>query len=143
MEQVRNLLKALGDTFGSEVKVERLGKEDAGDHLRLTIPLRRVYERLLPALSGTAGVPPPKALPPADDIPDREVSADVWLRDNRIGRAELDLAQFASKSAGRVPLRVDVGSLRQPVSAPRDAVPVNLFQILGRLAAVFTGGMGG
>lgn len=143
MEQVRNLLEALGDTFGSEVKVERLGKEDAGDHLRLTIPLRRVYQRLLPALAGTPGMPPPQVLPPAEDIPDRQVSADVWLRDGRIGRAELDLAQFASKSAGRVALRVDIGALRQPVSAPRDAVPVNLFQILGRLAAVFTGGMGG
>lgn len=143
MDQVRKVLDALGDTFGSEVKVDRLGKEDAGDHLRLTIPLRRVYQRLLPALSGTPGVPPPEALPPAEDIPDRQVSADVWLRDGRIGRAELDLAQFASESAGPVPLRVDVGPLRQPVSAPKDATPINLFQILGRLAAVFTGGMGG
>ena len=143
MDQVHKVLDALGDTFGSEVKVDRLGKEDAGDHLRLTIPLRRVYQRLLPALSGTPGVPPPEALPPAEEIPDRQVSADVWLRDGRIGRAELDLAQFASESAGPVPLRVDIGPLRQPVSAPKDATPINLFQILGRLAAVFTGGMGG
>jgi hypothetical protein len=142
MDQWRNLLKALGDTFGGEVGVERLGKEDAGDHLRLTVPLRRVYQRLLPVLS-EAGMRSPRGLPSVDDIPDRQVSADVWLRDGRISRAELDLAQFASHSAGRVPLRVDVGPLRQPVAAPRDAIPVNLLQLLGRLAAVFTGGMGG
>jgi hypothetical protein len=143
MDQVRNLMKAVGDTFGNEVKVDRVGKEDPGEHYRLTVPLRQVFQKLLPALMGAAGQVPPGLVPPAEAIPERDVSADVWLKGDRISRGELDLSQFADKPAGRVALRVDIDPLRQPVSAPKDAVAVNVVELLGRLAGLFTGALGG
>jgi hypothetical protein len=142
MDQVRNLMKAIGDTFGNEVKVDRVGKEDPGEHYRLTVPLRRVFQKLLPALLGAAGQVPPGLVPPAEAIPERDVSADVWLKDDHISRGELDLSQFTDKPAGRVALRVDISPLRDEVSAPKDAVAVNLVELLGRLSGLFTGALG-
>lgn len=141
-EGFSEFLAVISDTFGSDVAVERLGEEDAGEHHRLTVPVRRVYERLVPALS--ALVPFPGATPPpAAGIPDRSVALDLWISDDRIRRAELDLGQFGDQVLpGRVALRVDIAGLDGAIEAPADAVPVDVMQLLGQLMAGFGAGFG-
>jgi hypothetical protein len=134
--QFSKLLEAVSSTFGEDVDVTRLGQEDAGQHYRLTVPVRRVYERLVPALGQLFALPGMEALPPATEVPDRSVSLDVWTSDGRINRAELELGQFAPQPpAGRVALRVDVDKLDGDIKAPGDAVEVNVMQIFGQLMA--------
>ncbi len=134
--QFDKLLEAVSTTFGEDVNVQRLGQEDAGQHYRLTVPLRRVYERLVPVLGSLFSMPGMETLPPATEVPDRTVSLDVWTEDGRINRAELDLGQFApTPPAGRVALRVDLDKLDGDIKAPGDAVEVNVMQIFGQLMA--------
>ena len=132
-------------TFGQDVAIARLKADDTGDHYRLTVPLRRVYERLLPALGGlTGGLPGGAAVPPIDAVPDRSVSADVWVSSGRIVRGELDLSQLSEQVAGgkplgRVALRIDFAPLKGGVKAPTDAVKVDFSAILGRMAGAVPG----
>ncbi len=139
--EFQKILDAVSATFGEDVDVKRLGSEDAGQHYRLTVPLRRVYERLAPVFGELFSMPGFDELPPAGEVPDRSVSLDVWTRDGRVNRAELDLGQFAPEPpAGRVALRVDVDELEGDITAPGDAVPVDVMrifnQIMGSLGAI-------
>lgn len=129
-DQGRKLLDAVAGTWSEDVKVERL----EGDHYRLTVPIRRLFARLLPAFAalGGLGFPVGEMIPPAETIPDRSVSAEVWVSDGKITRGELDLTQFAEGTdAGRVALRVDISSPEDAVEAPDDAVDIDLEKIFG------------
>ena len=131
--QLQQVLDAVSATFGEDVDVKRLGQEDAGQHYRLTVPLRRVYERLAPVFGDLFSMPG-LVPPPATEVPDRSVVFDVWTDDGRIRRAELDLGQFADETpSGRVALRVDFESLDGDIKAPDGAVEVNVMEILGGL----------
>ncbi len=137
--QLDRLLEAVSSTFGEDVDVKRLGQEDAGQHYRLTVPLRRVYERLAPVVGELFTVPGLDGPPDAGEIPDRSVTLDVWTGDGRINRAELDHGQFAPEPpGGRVALRVDIDGLDGDIKAPGDAVEVNVMEIFGQLM----GGLG-
>lgn len=131
--QLDKILEAVSSTFGTDVDVKRLEREAAGQHYRLTIPVRRVYERLAPVIGQLFPMPGFEA-PPAGEIPDRSVSLDLWTEDGRVHRAELDLGQFAPQPpAGRVALRVDIDRLDGGVKAPGDAVEVNVMRIFSQL----------
>ncbi len=137
--QGKALMDAFGKTFGEDVAVKRLDKEDAGQRYSLTVPIKRVYEKLLPALRGM-GVPAAGLPLDSAQIPDRSVAADVWVADDRIKRAELNLSQFADEAVGRVALRVDVAKLNRDIKAPDGAVEVDLASIIGQFMAGFMGG---
>jgi hypothetical protein len=142
---IAGLIEAAKATFGQDVAIARLKPDDTGDHYGLTVPLRRVYERLLPAIGGlTGGLPGAGAVPPLDAVPDRSVTADAWVSGGRIVRGELDLSQFAEqgsagKPAGRVALRVDIAELQGGVKAPEGAVKVDFSEIFSRLAGAVPG----
>jgi hypothetical protein len=132
--QFQKLLEAVASTFGEDVDVQRLAREDAGQHYRLTVPVRRVYERLAPVVGELFPMPGLDGLPPAAEVPDRSVSLDLWTEDGRVNRAELDLGQFAPEPpAGRVALRVDIDELDGGISAPGDAVEVDVMRIFTEL----------
>ncbi len=131
--QLDKILEAVSATFGTDVDVKRLEQEAAGRHYRLTVPVRRVYERLAPVFGELFPMPGFQA-PPAGEVPDRSVSLDLWTEDGRVHRAELDLGQFAPQPpAGRVALRVDIDTLDGGIKAPVDAVEVNVMQIFSQL----------
>jgi hypothetical protein len=131
--QLDRILEAVSSTFGTDVDVQRLEREAAGQHYRLTVPVRRVYERLAPVIGQLFPMPGFEA-PPAGEIPDRSISLDLWTEDGRVRRAELDLGQFAPQPpARRVALRVDIDELDGGIKAPGDAVEVNVMQIFGQL----------
>lgn len=151
LEGAQQLLDALADAWSSDVKVDRLDADGTGDHYRLTASLRQVYERLLPAFKGLLGFPG-AALPPAGEVPDRAVEADVWVRDGKLVRAEFDLAQLADHAkisgdtpypGGRVALRIDIAARPDAITAPEGAVKVDLIELFGRLAGGFTEGFSG
>lgn len=137
---VQQLLDALAAAWSSDVKVDRLDADGTGDHYRLTVSLRQVYERLLPAAAGLLGFPG-AALPPAGEVPDRAIEGDVWVRDQKLVRAEFDLAQLADTPypGGRVALRIDIAARPDAITSPEGTVEVDLFELFGRLAGGFGG----
>lgn len=141
----QELLDALAGAWTNDVKVDRLDADGTGDHYRLTVSLRQVYERLLPAATGLLGFPG-AALPPAGEMPDRAVEADVWVRDGKLVRAEFNLAQLADHTTlpgGRVALRIDIAARPDAITAPEKSVEVDLIELFGRLAGGFTEGFSG
>jgi hypothetical protein len=89
-----------------------------------------------------------EGLPAAGDVPDRPASLDVWVKSGRVSRLEVDLGQFlpASPGTGRVALRLDIDREASGLTAPSDAVDVDIAAVLQNLFSQFgefLGGLGG
>jgi hypothetical protein len=136
--------KAFGDGV---VTVKRLDGDDAlGDHLVATANLRTVYRNIradLPGLlTGDAATEMTKALPAAEEVPDRDLAVSFWVKDGKLSRFELDIAQFLDKPAGHLVLRADTLA-DQPVAAPSGAVAVDLKGIADANGGSLAGLLGG
>jgi hypothetical protein len=119
--------KALGSAV---VSVERHGTDDQlGDHLVATVSLRKAYAELragLPDLfTGPMAEQLQQTLPAADDVPDTNAGVSFWVRDEKLTRVELDVAQFLDKPAGHLVLRADLLPA-DDIAAPSDAVAFDL-----------------
>jgi hypothetical protein len=141
--QFQNLRDAIGKALTENLKVDRLKSDSVGDHYQGTVDsLRSFYAKIEPALKADLGsmVPSGEALPPASEVPDKPASMDVWVKDGRVVRLELPLAQFSPKpvTAGPVALRIDIDRQAANVTAPPDAVDVDVLGLLGK----FFGGLG-
>ena len=99
-----------------------------------------LYAAVLPVVSQ---FPIPTGKPPAaNEIPDRPVTVDAWVKSGRIVRLELPLNQFDTKSGqGRVAVRVDIARDASPVTAPADAVNVDVAGLLQKFVQAFMGGL--
>jgi hypothetical protein len=141
--QLDGLKDAVAKALTEDVAIKELGSDDAGDHYLATLTsLRSFYAKVRPALT-QLGALPFGQLPSADEVPDKPASLDVWVKDGRVSRLELDLAQMAPTpppaGTGRVALRLDIDRDASGVTAPSDAVSVDLAGILGKLASQFSG----
>jgi hypothetical protein len=133
--EVRDLLgAALKDAVTS---IERRESDQIGDHLVAKVDLRKGYATLrsgLPDLvEGGQSDVLEQQMPPVSEVPDRQIDVSFWLRDGKLKRAELDVAQFLPKPAGHLVLRADVGAERK-ITAPSSAVEFDV-------AAVTAAGM--
>jgi len=141
--QFKVLRDAIGKALTEDVKIDRLKSDSVGDHYKGTVDsLRSFYAKIEPALKADLGrmVPSGEALPPASQIPDKPASIDVWVKSGRVVRLEIPLAQFSPKpvTAGPVALRIDIDHTAAGVTAPPDAVDVDVVGLLGK----FFGGLG-
>jgi hypothetical protein len=65
---------------------------------------------------------------------------DVWVKSGRVARLEVPLAQFDPEgSASKAALRLDIARQASDVTAPPDAVNVDLTGILTNLFGQFGG----
>jgi len=128
---------AIGKALSEDTSIKELKSDDAGDHYLASVTsLRGFYAKIRPALSGVGAVPFGGQLPAASDVPDKPASLDVWIKSGRVSRLELDLAQFLPTppaNAGRVALRLDIDREGSGVTAPSDAVSVDVAGLLGNL----------
>jgi hypothetical protein len=124
-QQARDAVgKALRDNTG----VERQESDAAGDHYVVTLrSIRGLYAAILPVVSQ---FPLPGKPPAATEIPDRPVTVDTWVKSGRIVRIELPLNQFGPAGQGRVAVRLDIARDASGVTAPADAVPVDVAGIM-------------
>lgn len=138
-----NALKdAVGKALSEDISIQELKSDDAGDHYLGTVAsLRGFYAKIRPALSQVGTLPFGGQLPAASDVPDKPASLDVWIKSGRVSRLELDLAQFMPTSpppnTGRVALRLDIDREAAGVTAPSDAVSVDVAGLLGKLFSQF------
>jgi hypothetical protein len=135
---------AIGKALSEDITVKKLDGDDVGDHYQGTVSsLRGFYAKIQPALQDAMGafpLPGGKQLPPATVVPDRPASMDVWVKGGRVSRLEVPLAQFDPKgSPSKAALRLDIARQAAEVTAPPDAVSVDLAGILGNLVSQFGG----
>jgi hypothetical protein len=138
--QFQTLKDALGKAMSEDVTFEELKSDAVGDHyLAKVASMRAFYAKLRPIFeqhAGTFG----HDLPGADAVPDKPGALDVWVKDGRVSRVELDMAQFEPAppaGAGRVALRVDISKDAPTLAAPSDAVSVDIAGLLQRFVGQF------
>lgn len=136
------LKDAVGKALTEDVSIKDAGNDDAGDHYVATVSsLRTFYAKVRPALTQLGALPMADQLPAVDEVPDKPASLDVWVKGGRVSRVEFDLRQLAGSTppadAGRVALRVDIKRDGGSISAPGDAVPVDIAGLVGKLFSQF------
>jgi len=141
------LSDALDKVFNENVVIEKLESDSVGDHYVAKVTsLRTFYGQLLPTVQQYMDrIPRAEQFPAANLIPDKPGSLDVWVKDGRVSRVELDMAQFSGPpaSAGRVAIRLDINREAPTLAAPSDAVTVDLAgliqQFVGQFGQFFEG----
>ena len=138
--QIQALKDALGKALSQDVNIEELKSDSVGDHyLAKVASMRAFYANVRPIFeqhAGTFG----HELPPADAVPDKPGSLDMWVKSGRVSRVELDLAQFSPAppaGAGRVALRLDISGEAPTLAAPPDAVSVDVAGLLQKFFSQF------
>lgn len=128
----QRLQKVAGKAFQSSVAVRSAGEDATGDHLVATVNTRKAYTAIrgdLPGLfTGDTAKALSTSLPAAADVPSRNVDVSFWVHDGSLRRIELDAAQFLTKPAGHLVIRIDVRG-GQPITAPTGATPLDLAQL--------------
>ncbi|RJK97830.1 hypothetical protein [Vallicoccus soli] len=126
------LLQSLRTAYDEHVTVEEVDGGDRGDGYRLTAPLREVAGELaddLQRLGGTQGADLTEDL---QQVPDRDVTVDVFVEDGELTGMVLPLGQFAEdgpvESDAVVDVAVDTGA--EPVTAPEGANLIDVSQAL-------------
>jgi len=133
---------AIGKAMSEDVSVEKLKSDDVGDHYVAKVTsLQAFYAKVRAAFEQHMGhTPYGSQLPPVSAVPDKPGSLDVWVKDGRVPRVELDLAQLSPApppGAGRAALRLDINREAASVTVPSDAVPVDLAGLIGRFTSQF------
>ena len=130
------------DALGDTAEVTLGDKEGPGDHLVATVNLREAYASLA-EIAGTLTQVPGSELPPESEVPDQDISVDVWIDGGNLTQAELDLTQMADLGDSELPegveqlaFRIGIEEFTGGVEAPDGATEVDLMQI-------FSGLMGG
>jgi hypothetical protein len=148
--QYQAIKDAIGKALAEDVSIKKLNSDDVGDHYLATVSsLRSFYAKVRPAFEAQMGqLPFAEGLPAVSDIPDKPASLDVWVKGGRVNRLEFDLGQFlpAPAGTGRVALRLDIDREAPGLTAPPDAVDVDIAGVLQNLFSQFgefLGGLGG
>jgi hypothetical protein len=148
--QQEELLKQFGDALEEEATVTSEGSDDVGEHLVASLPLRDLYQRLLDLAPQTGQNLPPGLVPPAEEIPEGELTLDVWVADGRVAQIEFDVTQvgqFATQEGGEDPfegveqfaLRVTLSDDVGEIAAPEAAAEVSAQELQALFGQLFFG----
>ena len=151
LPEQEKLIADLTESFENSASVTSEGQEDKGEHLIVTVPLRETYESFKEDLAQLGEQLPLAQFPDATEIPDEEVTLDVWVDDGRVTQILFDFLQLAklSDDPEEIPEGVEefaflaaIDEFDDEIEAPEDAVAIDPQQIFGLLGSFFMGGMG-
>ena len=143
-EQQQKLFEEFGKSIEQEADVTSEGSDDVGDHLVVSIPLRSLVQRFTD-FAGELGAPlPPGSIPPESEIPEGDLTMDVWVSDGSIVQMEFDIVQLGEEFEGDVPegvedfrLRLELSEEAEEVTAPEGATTVTSEELMGLIFGGF------
>lgn len=148
-EADQEAIKKLTDALGDAAEVTAGDKDGPGDHLVATVNLRDIYSSVSEMAASLTQVPGTE-LPPESEVPDEDISIDVWIDGGDLTQAEIDLAQMADIGESELPegveqlaFRIGVEEFTDSVEAPDGAIEVDLMQIFSGLMGSIPGTDGG
>lgn len=151
-EQQAKLVEQFGQAIQEDATVTSEGSDDVGEHLVASIPLQSLYQTFT-EFAGDLGAPiPPGSFAPESEIPEGDVSMDIWISDGRIAQFEFDIVELGQEfgGEGEVPAGVEQFAIRvaltpeaEEVTPPEDAVTVTGEELFGLFLGGFGGDLGG
>ncbi|MBC3982990.1 hypothetical protein H8N01_10560 [Streptomyces sp. AC536] len=153
-ETSKKLLNSIRNAFAGQVTTKEAGRKDGADHVLATVPVRPLATAIVNGLRPIAKELPggEKELPTEKDlkdVPNNKVTVDFAVKGSELSGATVDLTEFdnklkkklAGQGDGKLPMNL---SFDEPVdvSAPSDAVKVDVKQLMMGLGSLFTGGLG-
>ncbi|MET9876197.1 hypothetical protein ABZZ36_16415 [Actinacidiphila glaucinigra] len=138
------ITKALRRALERNARFADAGSKDGADIVKVTVPAGKTADALADALEPLADQLP-EGVAPSDlkDVPDKDVTVDVAVKDGTLSGISLDLDQFDSGEEihGALPLTVGFAPDAAPVAAPAGATPLNPQDVMGAMMQFMMGGM--
>ncbi|MEV4437838.1 hypothetical protein AB0K09_02270 [Streptomyces sp. NPDC049577] len=127
----KQLLDAFRNALADNAEFKDAGGKDGADHVTVTVPARKAAAELAEGLKplekklGEDG-----KLSDLKDVPDKNISFDVAIKDGSLSSLTFDVAQLDKKAKGELPLKVAFQGGAQQVHAPsgaKELKPQDLF----------------
>jgi hypothetical protein len=141
-EQQEKLAEGLRAAIDEHATVTSQGDDDIGHHVVASAPARPLFTAILESLPSSL---PGAKLPDPSEIPDEEISLDVWIGDDTVEQLRFDLTQLSKFEGEDLPegieeltLIIDLEEFTDSVEAPEAAATVDF----GELMQGFMGGLG-
>ncbi|WP_406267741.1 hypothetical protein OH779_23675 [Actinacidiphila glaucinigra] len=138
------ITKALRRALERNAKITDAGTKDGADIVKVTVPAGKTADALADALEPLADQLP-EGVSPSDlkDVPDKDVTVDVAVKDGTLSGISLDLDQFDSGDEihGALPLTVGFAPDAAAVAAPAGATPLDPQDVMGAMMQFMMGGM--
>ena len=150
-EQEQQLLDQFRRTIQENAEVTSEGSDDVGEHLVASVPLRTLVESLSSALGPLSAQLPPGSLPDPADVPEGDLSLDVWVADDNVAQIEFDFTQLAQfdeeaeqdlEGVDEFALRVAISDDVPELTAPEAGAEITQEDIQ-KIVGLFMGGLGG
>ncbi len=149
--QQEELVNDLLQTVEQNATVTDEGEDDAGQHLRASLPLKETTQDLLQSLGPAAGMMQGNDM--LSDIPDEDLLLDFWIQDDTVSQLGIDFTQFEGmedSSGNEFPegveelsLLVAIEEAEVSVEAVDDAIELDATALTQALTGLATGGAGG
>ena len=133
------IVKAVAKAIGSNATFKDAGSKNGADHVTVTVPAAKTADALSKALKPYKD-DLPDGFDAADlkDVPSKNITLDVALKDGALSGITVDVAQFDKGIKGELPLTIGFGADAKPVRAPAGATVLNPQDIMGAMMALMT-----
>jgi hypothetical protein len=146
-EEDQRTVQRFADTLKENSQVEAGDREGPGGHLIATVPLRQTYQDFAQLLQDLGQLPAGAALPPASEVPDENITLDLWIENDHLRQVEFDITQIgeitdepAPEGVEQLALRMEIEEFTDDVRAPEDAHEVDAQQIMQQFMGGLPGG---
>ncbi|MEU4212811.1 hypothetical protein AB0F13_22915 [Streptomyces sp. NPDC026206] len=141
----KQALEAMRKALVDNAKFEDAGSRDGADHVKVTVPAKKAANDLAEGLKPLKDKLGDKfsKLTELDDVPDKDVTVDVRIKDGMLAGLSLDVAQFDKKVKGELPLAIGIKGGAGKVEAPAGAKELKPQDLMGAAMFLFAGGDSG
>jgi hypothetical protein len=142
---VTKLLQDLKTAYEQKARITTIGEDgERGTGYRLTAPAKQVAQALQSDLVALTGKDSAEDVRNAvAEVPEKDVSVEVWVKDDELRAVSLDLAQFSEQALdARAALKINIALDGDPVAAPAGANKLDVAEALVGVGGLM-GGMAG
>ena len=154
-EQQEKLVKDLLQSVEQNATVTDEGEDDAGAHVKASLPLKETLRDLLESLGPAANLPAAQLEEGLAEVPDDlDLVIDFWIEDGTVSQIGFDILQFAEviaeEGGEEIPEGVEEFSIIAAfeefdgeVEPVADAVEIDTDAVMQSLTGLMGGGLGG
>ncbi|GAA1357353.1 hypothetical protein [Streptomyces beijiangensis] len=137
--QQKKAIEAVKKALGENAKFKDAPGKDGVDHVTVTVAGRKAAQDLVDALKPFPQFKDAfKDFKPSD-VPDKDIAIDLAVKDGMLSGISLDVAQFDTKSTGKLPLSITIDGKADPVTAPSGSVELKPQDLMSAMMFLVAG----